>query len=118
MASFDDFLNLTKETAEKVGKKTGDLIEVSKLRLRLSTAERELSTALEGLGRLVYDAGKSGEDISEMTASAMTHLDELTEKAEQLRAEIDNCKNRKRCPNCGAVNTEDAIFCKQCGTKL
>ncbi len=118
MASFEDFWNLTKETAEKVGRKTSDFVDVTKLRMELSSVEKELSVTLEGLGRVVYDSRKSGEDATDMILACIEHVDELMEQRDDLRHKIDVYKNVRRCASCGVNNPEEADFCQKCGTKL
>ncbi len=118
MASFEDFLNLTKETAEKVGRKTGELWDVTKVKMELSSVEKELSSTLEGLGRVVYESRKSDEDATDAILACIDHVDELMRQADELRARIDAFKNVKRCGACGANNPEEADFCQKCGTKL
>ena len=96
MASLEDFWNLTCETAEKVGKKTGELVDVTKLKMELSSVEKELSATLEGLGRVVYNAHHSGEDVSDTVSLCIEHAEELSQQAEALRRRIDERKHSHR----------------------
>ena len=45
-------------------------------------------------------------------------LDELNKKLEEARDAISAYKKMQRCKQCGADNTDDAIYCKKCGAKL
>ena len=62
MATFEEILNMAREGAEKVGQKTSDFVEVTRMKMRIAEIEKEVAATYEGLGRLVYDAEKSGQD--------------------------------------------------------
>ena len=104
--------------AECVGKKASDLVEVTKLKMEAAEVEKDVSATLEGLGRLVYDGRKSGQDVSALTEECITKIDELNARVAELRRKIDEYNNILRCPQCQAVNTDDSLYCKKCGTKL
>ena len=104
MTTFEDILCKGKNAAECVGKKATDLVEVTKLKMEAAETEKDIASTLEGLGRLVYDGLKSGQDVTALT--------------EECIAKIDEYNNVVRCPQCSAVNTDDSAFCKKCGTKL
>lgn len=118
MTTFEDILCKGKNAAECVGKKASDLVEVTKLKMEAAEVEKDVSATLEGLGRLVYDGRKSGQDVSALTEECITKIDELNAKVAELRKKIDEYNNILRCPQCQAVNTDDSLYCKKCGTKL
>ena len=118
MMTWEDILGKTRDAAEYVGKKTEDFVELTKLRLALSDTEKELAATMEGLGRLVYDARKSGADVTALLDEAVATADALQKKAEGLREQIYAYKKVKRCAACQAINREDAAYCKACGAKL
>ena len=82
MATFEDVLVKAKTMAETAGKKTGELVDQVRLKMDVAQTEKELATAFEGLGRLVYGAHRSGEDIASLVEECAVRIDELTEKAE------------------------------------
>ncbi len=118
MTTFEEILCKGKNAAECVGKKASDIVEVTKLKMEAAEAEKDIAATLEGLGRLVYDGRKSGQDVSALTEECIAKIDEMNEKARRLRAKIDEYNNVVRCPQCDAVNTDDSKFCKKCGTKI
>ena len=107
MTTFEDILCKGKNAAECVGKKATDLVEVTKLKMEAAETEKDIASTLEGLGRLVYDGRKSGQDVTALTEECIAKIDEMNAKVAELR-----------CPQCSAVNTDDSAFCKKCGTKL
>lgn len=118
MGTFEEILNKAKRGAEAVGQKTGDFIEVTKLKMAASDVDKEIAATFEGLGRLVYDAQKSEEDVSEMIEECIQSIDELQEAADAIREQIYSYKNMNRCVACGAVIDKDAAFCSKCGAPL
>ena len=118
MATFEDVLVKAKTMAETAGKKTGELVDQVRLKMDVAQTEKELATAFEGLGRLVYGAHRSGENIASLVEECAVRIDELTEKAETTRRQIDDYNKVCRCGSCGAANPDDALYCKQCGVKL
>ncbi|NLN81709.1 MAG: zinc ribbon domain-containing protein [Clostridiales bacterium] len=118
MTSFEDVISKAKSVAEVAGKKTSDFIEVTRLKIEAAELEKEMSSVLEGLGRLVYDARKAGEDVSPMVDDCVTRLNEYQLKIDALRKKIDAYRYTVRCKDCGAPNPDDAAFCKKCGAKV
>ncbi len=118
MTTFEDILCKVKDLGEAAGKKTGELVEVTRLKMEAAQTEKDIAATLEGLGRLVYDGRKSGEDISEMVDACVERVDELNAGLEKLRDKIVRYKNAVRCPDCGVLNTEDSLYCKKCGARI
>ena len=118
MPSFEDVVSKAKTVAGAAGKKTSDFIEVTRLKIEVAELEKNITSALEGLGRLVYDARKSGEDVSSMVEECVVSIDEYKEKIDLLRDKIDSYRYTVHCKNCGASNPNDATFCKKCGATI
>ena len=118
MGTFEDVLYKAKVVAESAGKKTGELVDQVRLKVDLTAAEKELAAAYEELGRAVYAAHKRGEDVAAPIGESTSRVEELTEKAAAIRRQIDEYGKVARCSGCGATNTEDALYCKQCGKRL
>ena len=53
MGIFEDVVVNARSAAEVVGKKAGQLVDISKLRLSVADVNREISRRLEALGRTV-----------------------------------------------------------------
>lgn len=118
MVAWEDVVSYAKGAAETVGKKTDELVELGRMKLKIAELHRELAAAHEGLGRLVYDSHKSGESVDDMIDACVEHLDELTHELEQLEEKVMFAKNAVRCSKCGALNASTAHFCSECGEKL
>ncbi len=118
MGTFENLLNKAKYGAKTVGNKTGDFVEVTKLKMTLADLEKEIAENFEGLGRLTYDGQKSGDDVSEEVSACIENIDRLEEAAEAVREQIYAYKNLVRCVACGEVVENTAAFCSKCGSPL
>lgn len=118
MTKFEDVVSRVKDVAESVGKKTGELVELGKMKVKIADLRREIEGAHEGLGRLIYDSRKSGEPIDDMVDACIEHIDTLHAEIAELEECIMDSKNLVRCGGCGAFNEYTATFCNQCGEKL
>ena len=118
MTSFDDVVSKAKTVADAAGKKTSELIETAKLKLEVVDLEKEIRTTLEGLGRLVYDSKKSGQDVGTLVDESAANLDDQHERLRALIEKIDALRGQLRCARCGVNNPQDADYCKKCGAPL
>ena len=118
MGMFEDVVVNARSAAEVVGKKAGQLVDISKLRLSVADVNREISRRLEALGRTVYEAKKAGYDPSDMVAESVVCIDELYEQLDAINDELAAARNKSICPVCGSVNPQEFAFCGRCGAKL
>lgn len=118
MAVFEDVLSRAKAMAEAAGKKTGELVETTKIKLEIAELQREIASLYEGLGRLVYDGRQSGESVEDMIESCIAHLEEQNAYLQDLQDRLLENRNAVRCAACGTVNEDTARFCSQCGKNL
>lgn len=118
MTTFEEVVSKAKSVAEAAGKKTSDFIEVTKLKFEVAELEKEIASTFEGIGRLVYDAKKAGENADNLVDDCIMKLDELQSNVDELRKKIDEYRYTIRCKNCGISNPDDALYCKKCGQTL
>lgn len=118
MGFIEETLNKTKEVLDDAGKKTGEIINVQKMRLDASSLSTRINKAYELLGRYYYNSKVN--DQTDEAAIDLT-IDDIKEKQVQLaemRAEIDKARGKKLCEACGMANHASAIYCNNCGKKL
>lgn len=118
MASFEGFLNKAKDTAQSVGHKAVETVDKVKLRMEINSVEKQIASVYEGLGRLVFDAEESGQDITEAKAAAIETVKQEKVKLEALQDKLMEFTHGVRCPKCGTVNDQGAAYCSKCGEKL
>lgn len=118
MGLFEDVVVNARSAANVVGKKAGQLVDISKLRLSAADVEREISGRLEALGRLVYDAKKTGVDSHALIEEGISCIDELYEQLDVINDELAQARNKIICPKCGGTNPQEFSYCGRCGAKL
>ena len=101
MRNEDFFENLRQtltETAEVVGKKAEDLVEIQKLHSRIRTAQRNVETDYKKIGEIIYQRYIEGELPGQ-------ELELICEMIMEQQKEI-------------AGNPKDAAFCMHCGAVM
>ena len=107
-----------KNTADKVVKKSGELVEMSKIKLGIASVKSEIGTNYKVLGELVYRAQREdGADTSKID-DVITKIDELYDRLDELNEVSAALKNEKVCACCGKSNPIDQPFCGGCGQKF
>lgn len=115
MATFGNFLNTASEMVDTAGRKTAELVDKAKIKMEIAAREKELAATFEGIGRLMYDAAQSGEDIDYIRDDAFETVAALQKELDKLHAKLYAYQGATACRQCGAVNDVDAVFCKKCG---
>ena len=118
MGLFEDVVVNAKSAVSVVGKKAGQIVDISKLRFNAAEINNEISKRFESLGRVVYDGEKTENNASELVAECVKASDELYDQLDAINEQIAVLKNRLKCKSCGFENAQDAVFCNKCGTKL
>lgn len=106
------------ETAEVIGKKTENFVEIQKLKSQIHTANHEIAQNYEEMGEMIYRRYQQGETLdAELTA--------ICEDIKELKAEVASCKDEigqyrgeNTCPECGASVPANAAFCMKCGAPM
>lgn len=108
----------TGRVAQNAVKKAGELVENTKLSIKVSEANSEIEDAYKEIGRLVY-LTHSGEDVS--SAAIEQLLEKIDRKNEEIKAYKDKImatRSTVQCPNCGNECSRQSAFCSFCGNSL
>lgn len=115
----DKFFSEIKNTADKVIKKSGNLVELSKVKFQIANTKSEIGASFKELGELVYHAQKTeANPDTQIIEGTIAKIDELFAKLEVLMVESSSLKNEKLCPSCEKSNPKNAQFCSDCGYKF
>lgn len=118
MGMLDDFIVNAKSAASAVGKQASKFADVSKLRINAADLKNDISKHFEALGRVVYDAKKTGGDSAQAVSDAVASIDSLQEQLDAVNSQIASANAKTICSHCGQENSKDAVFCSKCGYKL
>ena len=112
-------LSEIKSAANKVAKKSGELVELSKIKLNIVSTKSSIDEQFKILGELVYKSqNDDSANISEKIEDVIAKIDRLYEKLAELDEMSAQVSNKVVCPNCKKVNSADAEFCSRCGFDL
>lgn len=118
----DEFLKTLRqtisETAEAVGKKTEDLVEIQKLRVRIRTAQRDAELEYKKLGHLIFERFVEGEAMDVQLTEVCEQILKIQEKITDCQDQLAKKKGQSVCPSCGKGNPAGASFCMFCGTVM
>ncbi|WP_312643694.1 zinc ribbon domain-containing protein [Hydrogenoanaerobacterium sp.] len=118
MDTFDEFLGKAKNLVDLAGKKTGEAVELAKLKMSRMQLNGEIQKTYEKLGAFVYKFHKSGEDNQELIDICVGEIDSLLVQLDAIASKINEIRSSVKCPQCGALNDEESIYCAKCGAKM
>lgn len=114
------FNNLTKkvsETAKAAAKKSGDIVEMTKLNMSIGTEEDKIKKTYAEIGKKIYDLFAAGAEIPEDVKEQCEAIGTYEKNIEELKQKILEYKNIKVCASCGFELDSQAMFCSKCGAK-
>lgn len=118
MGFLDDAIVKTKEVFNVACQKTGEVVAVEKQKFIISSLKSKRQKDFVKLGKIYYDLVKDSTDISEDVKVLVDSITEKTEEIFRINEEIQNIKNKKACPYCGAGVDTKSTFCSVCGIKI
>lgn len=105
-----------KNTADKVAKKSSELVELSKAKLNIANTKSDISANLKLLGEMVYVAQRDDTEVNpERFEEIIAKIDVLYERLAEFNEIANGLMNKKLCPECNKTNNENASFCSNCG---
>lgn len=118
MGILDDMVINARSAAEAVGKKAGQLMDASKLRINVAELNAEISKRYEALGQYVYESCREKLAEDPEAVGKMAEIDELKTQHAALSKELTDKQNKVVCPTCGKQSANNVRFCSNCGTQL
>ncbi len=111
------FLENLGKAAQAAAKKSGELVEVTKLNVNINSEEDKIQKLYTQIGKSVFQrysaTGESSDEIKETCEAITVHEQNI----KSLREKIAELKGTKQCIGCGAEMERTQIFCSKCGTK-
>lgn len=117
MAFLENLGKRVGEAAQAAAKKSGELVETTKLNVNISSEEDKIQKLYTQIGKALYEkytaAGVTDDDVKESCEAVKVHEQNI----KALRDKILELKGTKLCINCGTEMERTQIFCSKCGTK-
>jgi hypothetical protein len=114
----DEVLFMAKNAADVASKKTGEVVEIGRLRYQIKQAEWDLEKAYAKLGAIAYQSKRGDEDLGEALDLALQEIDDLKKKSAEMEEALLAYKKVKKCEKCGQENESNALYCIKCGAPL
>lgn len=118
MGIFEDVVLGAKSAATTVGKKAGELVDISKLRFSASEINSEINKRFEAMGRVIYDSKKDGTNVDGLVTECVRSIDALYERLDDVNASLARLRRKNTCRSCGAINETEAVYCSRCGQRM
>lgn len=118
MSVFEDVLLNAKSGVDTVSGKAVKVIDRSKLLLASANIKAELSKKYHILGRVCYEANKTGKNYDKGIKELQDEIKDLNEQLAAINDMIENSRQKVKCPECSTYNKRGAVYCNKCGKKL
>lgn len=118
MDIFKDLGKKIGSTAKTVGKKSEELVEVTKINLTIGNEEDKIKKLLVEIGSEVYAKQAEGEQFGDFIDEKCSQIKAIEQNIEELRSKVSKIKGQKACSECNTSIDEDVKFCPNCGNKL
>ena len=116
----NSFFGKLKQGASEAGKRAQVTVEVNRLKMQISSKEKEIANIYNRMGESTYQALQSG-DLNSVKDELMEYVELINHKKEEV-AEIDEkirvLRNEKLCPSCNKAQPMETKFCSSCGHKF
>lgn len=112
----DKIFSDIKNSVGSAVKKSGELLEITKMKVAIGDTKNEINVKLTELGRKAYEAQKNG-SISDADG-LVYEIDELYEILKSQEAKLASLKKQKVCAACGTLCEIEAAYCSKCGEKF
>ena len=108
----------TGEVVEVVADKTGQTLEIQKLKNQIRVMQKNNDRDFKHIGKLIFHKHQKGEEIGTAYVELCEAIAERNESIELLKAQIARLKGVATCPNCEADVEDGAKYCPKCGTEI
>lgn len=115
MNQWNDLFGKAKDIANAATKKTGEVVEASKLKLQEASINSDIASSYEKIGSWHYRSKKMGVDFTEKIEKEILRVDGFLEALKELHEKMAEIKRVRKCANCGAVCPIESHFCSRCG---
>ncbi|WP_432662811.1 zinc ribbon domain-containing protein [Wukongibacter baidiensis] len=114
------FFDKLKKGASEAGEKAKVIIEINRVKMQISQAQKELQDEFKKIGETTFELYKKGnfDGLSELIEGNCNNCLKKLEEIEALELEAKEITDGKKCPDCNKVVDYDTRFCSFCGYKF
>ncbi|HAX73002.1 MAG TPA: zinc ribbon domain-containing protein [Firmicutes bacterium] len=114
MPFMDDLSKNVNALAQTTKKKSGEILELTKLNIELNTAKVDLSDLYERIGVIVYANRIKNIQESPEILELLKLIDVQLTKIKGIEKQMDAVKNVRTCEHCKRVISPDVKYCPYC----
>lgn len=117
MAFLENLGKKVGEAAQAAAKKSGELVEITKLNVNIGSEEDKIQKLYTQIGKTIFEKyskeGTVDSDVQQSCEEIKVHEQNI----KALKEKIMEVKNIKLCISCGTEMERTQIFCSKCGAK-
>lgn len=114
----EGFIDKAKEVCEVAGKKTAEVVEISKIKLDCVSINGEIKRLYEKLGSCIYSMVKANYENQDVIDSIIEEIDDYKAQLEILNEKLGIIKNIITCSACQTKNPQENFYCAKCGSRI
>jgi len=118
MTFIDDAKKIVEDVSKKVVEGSGKAYETAKMKYSKFDTQNDIRRLYEELGKAVFDAHISDEDISEDAGILFEKIAEKKAELEAIEEKLNIIKNNVICKTCGADCKSGTHYCPNCGSEI
>ncbi len=118
MDFFDDLVKKVSDKAQSAVKKSGEVIEITKLKTRIVANQKTIEDNYLEIGKILYQRYLEGENVESQIKNLCEEIKSKEEIIKSIKEEIISLKGSVECQKCHAVVERTSYFCPNCGEKL
>lgn len=103
-------------TASAAVRKSGELVEITRIKFAIMDTEGEIKKLLRDIGTIVYEARKNNTEIDDSINDKCEQIDELYEEIEEAQERLIELRSLQVCPDCGKKVKISCEYCPSCGS--
>ncbi len=118
MGFIDDIGKRISRGTKVLGQKSGEFIEVTRIKLDIASEKDKLEKLYEEIGKIAYQFYKDGSGDMPQISDQCRLIDEIQQKIKILNKKIVQVKGGSLCKECGEVVSTTQRYCHHCGREL
>jgi predicted nucleic acid-binding Zn ribbon protein len=111
------FLENLGKAAQAAAKKSGELVEVTKLNVNINSEEDKIQKLYTQIGKSVFERYSATGEVSDEIRETCEAITVHEQNIKGLRDKIAEVKGTKQCIGCGTEMEKTQVFCSKCGAK-
>jgi DNA repair ATPase RecN len=117
MSMFENFTEKVTKTAKAAARKSGEIMEITKLNISIGIEEDKISKSYTEIGRLIYQSCDNEGNVPEDIKDFYERIKTSEQNIKNLKQKIRELKNVRVCENYDQEIDDCSIYCPKCGTK-